>query len=150
MSELRPKFPAALAEAMRARDTARTGTMRLILAKLKDVDIAARPGLPVGDDAIVSMLRGMVKQRRESVELYARGGRGDLVDKENAEIAVIEGFLPQAMDAAALAAAVGAAIAETRAAGPKDMGRVMAALKARHGAAMDMAAAGALVRERLK
>lgn len=144
---LREQFTAGLKSAMQARDAARTGTMRLILARLKDVDIAARPGPPVPDDAIVAMLRGMVKQRRESVALYAQGNRQDLVDKESAEIAVIESFLPASVDPAE---AVAAAIAETGATHAKDMGRVMAALKARHGAAIDMGAAGAVARERLK
>lgn len=137
---------------MRARDAARTSTLRLVLAKLKDIDIAARPRgvAQVPDEEIVAMLRGMVKQRRESVALYAQGGRQDLVDKENAEIAVIESFLPRAMSAEALAGAVDAAIAESGAATVKDTGRVMAALKGRFGAEIDMAAAGALVRARLQ
>lgn len=136
---------------MKAGDAARTSTLRMILAKLKDVDIAARPkGMErVPDEDVVAMLRGMVKSRRESVELYRQGGRQDLVDKEQAEIAVIEGFLPQQMDDAALAAAVEQAVEETGAAGMKDMGRVMAALKARHAATLDMARAGTLVRARL-
>lgn len=136
---------------MKAGDAARTSTLRMILAKLKDVDIAARPkGMErVPDEDVVAMLRGMVKSRRESVELYRQGGRQDLVDKEQTEIAVIEGFLPQQMDDAALAAAVEQAVEETGAAGMKDMGRVMAALKARHAATLDMARAGTLVRARL-
>jgi hypothetical protein len=91
----------------------------------------------------------MVKSRRESVELYRRGNRSDLADKEAAEIGVIEGFLPRQMDEAATAEAVAAAIAETGASGIKDMGKVMAALRARHAAALDMAKAGALVKARL-
>ncbi len=148
MSALRPQFAAALAEAMRARDSARTSTVRLILARLKDVDIASRPkGIAqVPDEEIVSMLRGMVKQRRESVAMYAQGGRQDLVDKETAEIAVIEGFLPAGVE---VGPAVEAAIAETGAVSVKDLGRVMAALKAKHGALIDMAEAGAAARARL-
>ncbi len=95
------------------------------------------------------MLRGMVKSRRESVALYAQGNRPELAAKEEAEIAVIEGFLPQQMDDAAVQAAVDAAVAETGAAGPKDMGRVMAALKAKHAAALDMSRATPLVKARL-
>jgi uncharacterized protein YqeY len=115
------------------------------------VDIAARPkGITaVPDDDITAMLRGMVKQRREAVELYIQGKRQDLVDKENAEIAVIEGFLPQQMDPAALDAAVAEAITETGAMSVKDMGRVMAALKAKHAASLDMARAGAAVKAKL-
>jgi uncharacterized protein YqeY len=146
---LRDQFTAELKTAMLAKDAARVSALRLITSKLKDTDIAARPGGPVSDEAIVSMLRGMAKSRRESVELYERGNRPDLVAKEQAEIAVIEAFLPATMDKAALDAAVAAAIAETGAASMKDMGRVMAALKARHGAALDPAVAGAAVKAAL-
>jgi len=148
---LREQFSDELKLAMKARDAARTSTLRMVLAKLKDFDIAARPkGIAqVPDDEILAMLRGMVKSRRESVDLYRQGNRQDLVDKELAEIAVIEAFLPAQMDAGAMEAAVAAAIAETGAATIKDMGKVMAALKAKHGASLDMAAAGPLVRARL-
>ncbi|MEJ1977352.1 MAG: GatB/YqeY domain-containing protein [Acetobacteraceae bacterium] len=148
---LRDRFSEALKTSMRAHDAPRTSTLRMILAKVKDIDIAARPkGVEqVPDEEIMSALRGMVKSRRESVELYRQGNRPELVAKEEAEIAVIEGFLPQQMDEAALAAAVEAAVAETGAAGPKDMGKVMAALKARHAAALDMARATPLVKARL-
>jgi uncharacterized protein YqeY len=121
----------------------------MILAKVKDVDIAARPAPPVSDEAITAALRGMVKSRRESVALYQQGNRPELVAKEEAEIAVIESFLPQQMDDAALAAAVDAAIGETGAAGPKDMGRVMAALKAKHAGSLDMGRATPLVKAKL-
>jgi hypothetical protein len=120
------------------------------MAKLKDTDIAARPALEkVPDEQIVAMLRGMTKSRRESVELYKQGKRDDLVAKEEAEIAVIEAFLPQQMDAAATEAAVTAAIAETGATTIKDMGKVMAALKARHAATLDMARVGPVVKAKL-
>lgn len=148
---LREQFTDALKTSMKAGDAARTSTLRMILAKLKDADIAARPkGISaVPDDEVLGMLRGMVKSRRESVDLYRQGNRPELAAKEEAEIAVIEAFLPQQMDDAALAAAVDAAIASSGAAGPKDMGKVMAALKAAHGAALDMGRAGPLVRARL-
>ena len=148
--DLRTRFTAALKEAMLAKDAAKTSTIRMITAKLKDVDIAARPsGVDkVPDDQVISMLRSMVKSRRESVELYKQGGRQELVDKELAEIAVIEGFLPQQMDDAAIAAAVEAAIAEAGATSVKDMGKVMAALK-KHGAALDMSRANPLVKAKL-
>jgi hypothetical protein len=150
MTDLRTRFNAALKDAMLAKDTARTSTVRMILAKLKDTDIAARPlGIDkVPDEQIVSMLRGMQKSRRESVELYRQGGREELAAKEEAEIAVIESFLPQQMDEAAIAAAVEAAIAETGAASVKDMGKVMAVLK-KHGGALDMAKANPLVKAKL-
>ena len=148
---LREGFTQGLKDSMKAGDAARTSTLRMILAKLKDVDIAARPkGVQaVPDDEVLAMLRGMVKSRRESVELYRLGNRPELAAKEEAEIAVIEGFLPRQMDDAALGEAVAAAVAETGATSVKDMGRVMAALKAKHGAALDMGRAGPLVRARL-
>jgi uncharacterized protein YqeY len=148
---LREQFTDQLKASMKAGDGPRTSTLRMILARLKDVDIAARPKgtAPVPDEEIIAMLRGMVKSRRESVELYRRGNRSDLADKEAAEIGVIESFLPRQMDEAATAEAVAAAIAETGASGIKDMGKVMAALRARHAAALDMAKAGALVKARL-
>jgi uncharacterized protein YqeY len=148
---LRTRFTDEVKISMRAGDAPRTSTLRMIMAKLKDIDIAARPkgGDPVPDDEIVSMLRGMIKQRREAAELYAQGKRPELVAKEEAEIAVIESFLPQQMDDSAMAAAVDEAVAATGATSVKDMGRVMAALKASHGAALDMSKAGALVKSRL-
>ena len=148
---LRDQFSQALKDSMKAGTAARTSVLRMVLAKLKDTDIAARPkGVnAVPDDEITGMLRGMVKSRRESVVLYEQGNRPELAAKEVAEIAVIESFLPQAMDDAALEAAVGAAIADTGAAGPKDMGKVMAALKARHGALLDMSRASPLVKVKL-
>lgn len=148
---LRDKFSASLKEAMRAHDVARTSTLRMILAKLKDADIAGRPKgvAAIPDDDIVPLLRGMVKSHRESVTLYEQGNRPELAAKELAEIAVIDSFLPQAMDDGALAAAVDAAIASSGAASPKDMGKVMAALKAAHGASLDLGRAGPLVRTRL-
>ncbi len=149
--DLRSRFTEALKESMRARDAERTSTVRMILARLKDTDIASRPkGIPqVADEDIHQMLRGMVKSRRESVELYEKGNRPELAAKEAAEIAVIESFLPQQMDQAATAAAIDAAIAQTGAATIKDMGKVMAALKVKHAASLDMAKAGPLVKARL-
>ena len=148
--ELRTRFTAALKEAMLAKDAARTSTIRMILAKLKDVDIAARPsGVDkVPDEQVVAMLRSMQKSRRESVDLYRQGNRPELVAKEEAEIATIESFLPSQMDAAAIAAAVEAAIAEAGATSVKDMGKVMAVLR-RHGGALDMAKANPLVKAKL-
>ena len=148
---LRAEFTEALKAAMRAGDAARVSTLRMINAKLKDADIAARPkGLAaIPDEEIQALLRGMIKSRRESVELYEKGNRPDLAAKEQAEIAVIESFLPQAMDGAAVAAAVAAAIAETGASSAKDMGKVMGVLKSRHGAALDMAVASPIVRAQL-
>ena len=148
---LREQFTDQLKASMKAGDAPRTSTLRMILARLKDTDIAVRPkGVDrVPDEEILGMLRGMVKSRRESVELYRQGHRQDLVDKEEAEIILIESFLPQQMGEAAMAEAVAAAIAETGAASIKDMGKVMAALRAKHAATIDMAKAGAMVKARL-
>lgn len=148
---LREQFTDQLKTSMKAGDAARTLTLRMILARLKDIDIAARPkGIDrVPEDEVMFMLRGMVKSRLESVEMYKQGHRQDLVDKEEAEITVIEAFLPQQMDQAAMDAAVAAAIAETGATNIKDMGKVMAALRAKHAAILDMAKAGPMVKARL-
>ncbi|MGI4794919.1 MAG: GatB/YqeY domain-containing protein, partial [Janthinobacterium lividum] len=112
---LRDQFPDAMKASMKAGTSARTSTLRMIMAKLKDADIAARPKgvTAISDDEITSTLRGMVKSRREAVELYRQGNRPELAEKEEAEIAVIEGFLPQQMDDATLEAAVDKAIADS-------------------------------------
>jgi len=148
---IREQFTDGLKTSMRAGDAARTSTLRMILARLKDMDIAARPKgvTAIPDDEVMSMLRGMVKSRRESIDLYQQGNRPELAAKEEAEIAVIEGFLPQPISEQDLTAAVEEAVEATGATSPKDMGRVMAALKATHGAALDMGRAGPLVRARL-
>ncbi|MDB5401962.1 MAG: aspartyl-tRNA amidotransferase [Rhodopila sp.] len=148
---LRESFTDQMKLSMKAGTPARTSTLRMIMAKLKDTDIAARPkGIDkVPDEEIIAMLRGMVKSRRESMELYTQGNRPELAAKEEAEIAVIEGFLPAQMDDAAMQQAVAEAVAETGAAGIKDMGRVMAALRAKHAASLDMAKAGPMVKARL-
>jgi uncharacterized protein YqeY len=146
---LRTDLSDSLKTAMKAHDAPRVSTLRMILAKLKDLDIAARPAPEISDEAVTSAMRGMVKSRREAIELYRQGERPELVAKEEAEIAVIEGFLPQQMNEEAVIAAVTAAIVETGAAGPKDMGKVMAALKAKHAASLDMARATPLVKARL-
>lgn len=149
---LREKLTEAMKEAMRAKDQAALGTIRLILAKLKDADIAARTeasreGVP--DDKVLSLMQGMIKQRNESISLYEKGGRTDLADKERAEISVIERFLPQQMDEAAVEAAVREAIAAAGATSVKDMGGVMAALKGKYAGQMDFAKASAAVKKAL-
>jgi uncharacterized protein YqeY len=149
---LRDNLNEALKEAMRARDMTTVGAVRLILAKLKEVDIAARTDASregVADDRILSMLQGMIKQRNESVVLYEKGNRPELAAKEKAEIAVIERFLPKQMDDAAVAAAVAEAVASTGAKTVKDMGGVMAALKAKYAGQMDFAKASAAVKKAL-
>jgi hypothetical protein len=149
---LREAFGERLKGAMRARDTATVGAVRLILSTLKDRDIAQRGTAspdPLGDPDILRMLQGMVKQRRESIALYQQGNRPELAAKEQAEIDVIESFLPQQMGDAEIEAAAKAVIAETGAAGIKDMGKVMAALRERHTGVLDMAKAGAVVKHLL-
>ena len=149
---MRERLNADLKEAMRAGDKARTSTIRLITSAIKSADIEARPAgkSPIGDPEIIAVLTRMVKQRRDSVAQFTQGNRPDLADKETAEITIIEGYLPKQMDAAAARAAIAAAIQSTGAAGPKDMGRVMAALKAQYAGQMDMGKAGPIVKELLR
>ena len=147
---LRDKLNDALKDAMHARDMGSVGAIRLILAKLKEVDIAARTETSregVADDRILSMLQGMIKQRNESVVLYEKGNRPELAEKERAEIAVIERFPPKQMDDAALEAAIRDAVAAAGATTIKDMGGVMAALKAKYAGQMDFAKASAAVKK---
>jgi len=149
---LRTDLNNRLKEAMRARDARTLSTVRLILAALKDRDIAARgTGNMAGIDEpeILRLLQAMIKQRRESIALYEQGRRIDLADRERAEIAVIESFLPHQMNDDEIAAAVAAVIAESGAAGVKDMGRVMAALRERHAGTIDLARAGAVAKRLL-
>lgn len=149
---LRQRLNDALKEAMKARDQRSVSTLRLVLAQLKDRDIAARPAgnaSGVGESEIEEMLLKMVKQRQESIVLYKQGNRPDLVQQEEEEIAVIERFMPKQLDEAEAAAAAEAAIAETGAQSIKEMGKVMAKLKERFAGRMDFAKAGALVKQRL-
>ena len=148
---LRDQFTEQMKVSMKAGTSARTSTIRMIRARLKDIDIAARPkGIDkVPEEDVQSMLRGMVKSRRESVDLYKQGNRPELAAKEEAEIEVIESFLPQQMDDAAMAQAVADAVAATGAASIKEMGKVMAELRAKHAATLDMAKAGPMVKARL-
>jgi len=149
---LRQAFTDRLRQAMKARETLVVSTIRLILAGLKDRDIAARgrgnaEGLP--DAEIQRMLQAMIKQRRESITLYQQGNRGDLAQREREEIAVIESFLPSQLDQADIEAAVIAVIRETGAVGMKDMGRIMGMLRERHEGVIDFALAGAIVKRLL-
>ena len=142
---------AAQIAAMKAGDKPRTGAIRLIQSALKNRDIELRGSAnPPADDVLVTeVLQKMVKQRRESIEMYSKGGRQELADAEAAEVAVIEGFLPAQMDEAQLAAAIDAIVAETGAASVKDMGRVMALLRERHAGDVEMGKASAAVKARL-
>ncbi|MGC9269163.1 GatB/YqeY domain-containing protein [Acidiphilium sp.] len=151
MSALRTRLQADLKAAMLARETLTVSTLRMATAKLKDTDIAARPkGITaVPDDDIIAMIRGMVKTRRESESQYRQGNRPDLADQEAAEIAILEAYLPQTLSGAALDDAIDQAIATSGATSPKDMGKVIAALKSAHGPALDMASASAAVKSKL-
>ena len=148
---IRDDIKAALVTAMKSGDKVRTATLRLIQSSLKNRDIELRgASAPADDDVTVTeVLQKMVKQRRESVALYAQGGRQELADAENAEIEVIEGFLPRQMSEDEAKAAIEAIVAETGATSVKDMGKVMAALKEKHPGTMDMSKASGLVKARL-
>lgn len=149
---LRQRLADALKDSLKSKDQAAVSTVRLILAALKDRDIAARgkgnrDG--IGEDEILAMLQSMIKQRQESIALYEQGGRLELAEQERAEIKVIERFLPTQMDEAEVQEAVRTVIAQTGAQGLKDMGRTMAALKQRYSGQMDFAKASALVKQAL-
>jgi len=149
---LREQLDGALKEALKAKDGCAVSTVRLILAALKDREIAARgkggaEGLD--DDDIRALLQTMIKQRRESIEMYEKGGRQELADREMHEIEVIERFLPAQLDDAAMEAAVREIIKETGASSLKEMGKVMAELRQRHPGAMDFSKAGAMARAAL-
>ncbi|MCF3946980.1 GatB/YqeY domain-containing protein [Acidiphilium sp. AL] len=150
-STLRSRMQNDLKSAMRAREALRVSTLRMMIARLKDIDIASRPkgAGTVPEAEIVAMLRGMVKSRRESETLYRHGCRPDLAAKEAAEIVIIEEYLPRTLNGAELDAAIAEAIGTTGAAAPKDMGKVIAALKEAHGPALDMASASAAVKAKL-
>jgi len=148
---IRDTIKAAQISAMKSGDKPRLAAVRLILAKLKDKDIELRTASTVPDDDVLvtDVLQKMAKQRRESITLYEQGGRQELAEVEKAELAVIEEFLPQQMGEDDVKAAIVALIAETGAAGMKDMGKVVAALKAKHGTQLDMSKASGLVKAAL-
>jgi uncharacterized protein YqeY len=139
-------------EAMKAKDAKRLATVRMILAALKDRDIAARSETSrdlVGDDDILTLLAKMVKQREESAAVYVQGGRPELAQNEQDEIAVIRTFMPKQMDEAEARAAIQAVIAEVGATSIKDMGKVMGALKERFSGQMDFGKASAAIKDAL-
>jgi len=149
---LRQAFTDRLKQAMKAREPRTVSTIRLILAGLKDRDVAARgSGNAEGlsDAEIQRMLQTMIKQRRESISLYQQGNRDDLAQREREEIAVIEGFLPRQLDRSDTEAAVAAVIGETGATGLRDMGRVMGTLRERYEGVIDFALAGAVAKRLL-
>lgn len=148
---IRDTLKAAQIAAMKAGDKDRLGTIRLMLARIKDRDIELRTAATQPDDdaMIIETLQKMVKQRRESIAMYESGGRPEMAAAEAAEITVIEEYLPQQMSESETAAAIEAIKAELGASGMKDMGRVMGELKARHAATLDMSKASALVKAAL-
>ena len=149
---LRTRLTDALKTAMKDKDTMSTATLRLILAALKDRDIAARSkGIDaiISDDDVLGLLQSMIKQRRESISLYEQGGRMELAQQEAKEIAVIEKFLPEQMNDDEIASAISLIITESKATNLKDMGRVMSSLKEKHAGKMDFSKASTLVKVRL-
>lgn len=149
---LREEITEAMKTAMRAKDDNALGTIRMIMAKMKDLDIALRAKgkeETINDDAICSLMQTMVKQRRESIALFVKGARQDLADKEAGEITIIEQFLPEQMDDASTKEAIEKVIAATGAASIKDMGKVMGGLKKDYAGKMDFSKAGPLVKELL-
>ena len=145
---IRDTFKAALVDAMKGGDKPATQTIRMIQSSIKNRDIELRTAsaLPDDDLMVTEVLQKMIKQRRESVELYDKGNRAELADVERAEIAVIERFMPQQLDDAAAKAAIAAIIAETGASSMKDMGKVMATVRERHASEIEPARASALVK----
>jgi len=149
---VRDDLAASLKEAMKAKDKRKTATLRLILAAIKDRDIAARSdgnGDGVSDEEILQILAKMIRQRRESITMYEEGGRLELAEQEREEIGIIEQFLPRQMDEAEIETACARVIEETGACCLKDIGRVMGALKSRHAGEMDFAKASAVVKRLL-
>lgn len=148
---MRARINEAVKTAMKSGDKQRLATLRLITAAIKDRELAQTAGADgVSDADIVAVLQKMVKQRRESIDVFRKNGRDELAVQEEAELAVIEEYLPQQMDDAETRTAVTAIIAEIGAAGLKDMGKTMAALKERYPGTMDFGKASALVKELLK
>jgi len=149
---LRNDINNALKEAMKAKNERAVSTLRMVNSTLKNADIEAR-GLSkpaLGDAEVLSILQKMIKQRQESVELYQKGGRDDLVRQEQEEIAIISGYLPKQMSEDEMKAAIEAAVAETGATAMKDMGKVISMLRGKYAGQMDMAKASGLVKARLQ
>jgi uncharacterized protein len=149
---LRTRLSEALKDAMRAKDERKLGTVRLILSALKLKDIEARPSGNAGgisDPEILQMMNGMIKQRRESIEMYEKGNRPELAKQEGEEIEIIQSFMPKQMDDAEVAAAVKEAIAASGAASVKDMGKVMAVLKEKYTGKMDFSKVSGVVKQQL-
>jgi uncharacterized protein YqeY len=148
---LRDDINKALTEAMKAKNERAVSTLRMVNSSLKNADIEARGAgkPPLTDADVVGVLQKMIKQRQEAILLYDKGGRADLVKQEQEEIAIISGYLPKQMSEAEMAAAIDAAIKETGAAGMKDMGKVIGALRGKYAGQMDMGKASAAVKAKL-
>ena len=148
---IRDEIKAALTSAMKAGDRPRTGALRLVQSALKNREIELRGAANVPDDdtVVTEVLQKMIKQRRESIDMYRKGGRDELADAEAAEVAVIEEFLPSQMSDEEIGAAIDAIVAETGAASVKDMGRVMGLMKERHAGQLDMSKASQMVKAKL-
>jgi uncharacterized protein YqeY len=141
----------AVKQAMKAKDERKLSTLRMVNSTIKNADIEARGEgkPPLSDEALLGVLQKMIKQRHEAAELYDRGGRAELASQEREEIAVITAYLPKQMSEDAVKQAISAAIAETGAAGMKDMGKVISALKAKYTGQMDFTKASGLVKAAL-
>ncbi len=148
---LRTRLSEAMKDAMRSKNERVLQTVRLMMSQLKDRDIAARPkGITaIPDDEILQMFNSMIKQRRESIDMFTKGNRPELAKAEQEEIEVIQSFMPTQMDDAAVEAAVKAAIAEAGAASVKDMGKVMAILKEKYVGQMDFSRVSPVVKQNL-
>jgi len=147
MSTLKDRVTEDMKNAMRARDAARLSTIRMLLAACKQREIDER--IVLDDDAVVGIVDKLIKQRKDSIAAFQQAGRTDLVDKESAEVTVLEAYLPQRLTADEIAAAVATLVADTGAAGPGDMGKVMAAAKARFAGKADMGLVSAAVKQAL-
>lgn len=144
---MKARITSDIKEAMKAGDKAKVGTLRLVNAAIQTAEIESKGALD--DAAVIAVMTKMVKQRRDSIAQYTSGGRADLAAVEQAEIAIIEAYLPQQMDEAAVTAAIADAVKESGAASPKDMGKVMAILKAKYAGQMDFQKASAAVKAAL-
>jgi uncharacterized protein YqeY len=148
---IRDDINKALTEAQKAKNERTVSTLRMVNSTLKNADIEARTtGKPLGDAEVLSILQKMIKQRQESVEMYKKGARPDLVKQEEEEIAVISAYLPKQMSDAEVSAAIDAAVKETGAAGMKDMGKVIGVLRAKYAGQMDFGKASGLVKAKLQ
>jgi uncharacterized protein len=149
---LRDDINKALTEAMKAKNERAVSTLRMVNSSLKNADIEARgAGKPaLGDAEVLSLLQKMIKQRQESVELYQKGGRDDLVKQEQEEIGIIAAYLPKQMSEAEMTAAIDAAVKDTAAVGMKDMGKVIGILRGKYAGQMDMAKASGMVKAKLQ